>query len=163
MSMPQIQNVNIEPQAQPAAAETAPKGAVDLTAATGTTVEPAQETNTPKTGFDSDTKHISPAYIKTYMSGINKSTNYTENQNGDGYNLTSSLNDTEGLRNSFKLDFLTQANNRKSYEEANNLFATLDNNGYKYGRLFFQGSWVNTRTPIDAEGNATGLPEMLPA
>lgn len=122
------------------------------------------EKNITQTHFDSETQPISSAYAHKYLSGLNKQPTFTYDENANvNYSLTNSLNDSQKLKNSFLDDFRTQAENRKAYTESQQLFASQDNQNYTYGRLFFQGNWINTRTPIDENGNATGLPEMLPA
>ena len=65
------------------------------------------------------------------------------------------------IKNAFVLDFRRQKENSDSYKASNELFATLNNNDYKYGRQFIAGTWYNVRTPIDAEGKAIGLPEAI--
>ena len=136
---------------------------VDMTSTKGTVAEP-QVNDKPQKGFDTNNASIPTTYAQRYMSGINKTPTFQKNQNDDEFSLTNSLGNSALLTLAFKNDFKTQAENRTSFEKSNNLFATLDNQNFKYGRLFFQGSWINTRTPIDpATGEATGLPEMLPA
>ena len=136
---------------------------VDMTSTKGTVAEP-QVNNTPPKGFDTNNASIPTTYAQRYMSGINKTPTFQKNQNDDEFSLTNSLGNSALLTLAFKNDFTTQAENRTSFEKSKNLFETLDNENFKYGRLFFQGSWINTRTPIDpATGEATGLPEMLPA
>lgn len=136
---------------------------VDMTSTKGTVAEP-QVNNTPQKGFDTNNASIPTTYAQRYMSGINKTPTFQKNQNDDEFSLTNSLGNSALLTLAFKNDFTTQAENRTSFEKSKNLFETLDNENFKYGRLFFQGSWINTRTPIDpATGEATGLPEMLPA
>lgn len=136
---------------------------VDMTSKKGTVAEP-QVNNTPPKGFDTNNASIPTTYAQRYMSGINKTPTFQKNQNDDEFSLTNSLGNSALLTLAFKNDFTTQAENRTSFEKSKNLFETLDNENFKYGRLFFQGSWINTRTPIDpATGEATGLPEMLPA
>ena len=136
---------------------------VDMTSTKGTVAEPQVNNNPPK-GFDTNNASIPTTYAQRYMSGINKTPTFQKNQNDDEFSLTNSLGNSALLTLAFKNDFTTQAENRTSFEKSKNLFETLDNENFKYGRLFFQGSWINTRTPIDpATGEATGLPEMLPA
>lgn len=135
---------------------------VDMTSTKGTVAEP-QVNNKPPKGFDTNNASIPTTYAQRYMSGINKTPTFQKNQNDDEFSLTNSLGNSALLTLAFKNDFTTQAENRTSFEKSKNLFETLDNENFKYGRLFFQGSWINTRTPIDpATGEATGLPEMLP-
>ena len=136
---------------------------VDMTSTKGTVAEP-QVNNKPPKGFDTNNASIPTTYAQRYMSGINKTPTFQKNQNDDEFSLTNSLGNSALLTLAFKNDFTTQAENRTSFEKSKNLFETLDNENFKYGRLFFHGSWINTRTPIDpATGEATGLPEMLPA
>lgn len=136
---------------------------VDMTSTKGTVAEPQVNNKLPK-GFDTNNASIPTTYAQRYMSGINKTPTFQKNQNDDEFSLTNSLGNSALLTLAFKNDFTTQAENRTSFEKSKNLFETLDNENFKYGRLFFQGSWINTRTPIDpATGEATGLPEMLPA
>lgn len=136
---------------------------VDMTATQGTIAEPQVEKPEVK-GFDTNNISIPTTYAQKHLSGLNKNPLFQKNQNGDEYYLVSSLKDSSALTNAFKNDFKTQAENRTSFKKSKNLFETLDNENFKYGRLFFQGSWINTRTPIDpATGEATGLPEMLMA
>ena len=140
-----------------------PAATVDMTPTKGTVAEP-QVNNKPPKGFDTNNASIPTTYAQRYMSGINKTPTFQKNQNDDEFSLTNSLGNSALLTLAFKNDFTTQAENRTSFEKSKNLFETLDNENFKYGRLFFQGSWINTRTPIDpATGEATGLPEMLPA
>lgn len=141
--------------------QTKTKTKVDMTATQGTIAEPQVE----KKGFDSNNTSIPTIYAQNYiMPWFGKNLLFQTNQHGDGYSLTNSLSNSNLLTLSFKNDFKTQAENRTSFEKSKNLFETLDNENFKYGRLFFQGSWINTRTPIDpATGEATGLPEMLMA
>lgn len=162
-NMPQTTpTYSVEPKpvttpAQPTAAT------VDMTSTKGTVAEP-QVNDKPTKGFDTNNASIPPIYAQRYLSGINKTLTFQKNQNDDEFLFGPSLSNPESTTLSFKNDFITQAENRTSFEKSKNLFATLDNENFKYGRLFFQGSWINTRTPIDpATGEATGLPEMLPA
>lgn len=135
---------------------------VDITATQGTIAEPQVEKPEVK-GFDTNNISISTAYAK-HLSGLNKNPLFQKNQNGDEYYLVSSLKDSSALTLSFKNDFKTQAENRTSFDQARNFFATQDNDNYTYGRVFFKGSWINTRTPIDPNTKeAIGLPEMLMA
>ena len=134
---------------------------VDMTATQGTVAEPQVE----KKGFDSNNTSIPTTYAQNYiMPWFGKNPLFQENQHGDRYSLTNSLSNSNLLTLSFKNDFKTQAENRTSFDQARNFFATQDNDNYTYGRVFFKGSWINTRTPIDPNtGEAIGLPEMLPA
>ena len=121
--------------------------------------------NVPQVRFDSETQQISSTYAQKYLAKLNNQPTFTYDENANvNYSLTNSLNDPQKLKNSFLEDFRTQAANRKAYTAAQQLFASQDNqnNTYTYGRLFFKGNWINTRTPIDENGNPTGLPEMLP-
>lgn len=153
---------NVEPKSVTTPVQSTPT-TVDMTSAKGTVAEP-QVNDKPQKGFDTNNTSIPTTYAQRYMSGINKTPTFQKNQNDDEFSLTNSLGNSALLTLAFKNDFKTQAENRTSFEKSNNLFATLDNQNFKYGRLFFQGSWINTRTPIDpATGEATGLPEMLPA
>ena len=137
---------------------------VDMTATQGTTAEP-QDKKTESKGFDSNNTSIPTTYAQNYiMPWFGKNPLFQENQHGDRYSLTNSLSNSNLLTLSFKNDFKTQAENRTSFDQARNFFATQDNENYTYGRVFFKGSWINTRTPIDPNtGEAIGLPEMLPA
>ena len=162
-NMPQTTSTyNVEPKSvttpvQPTAAT------VDMTSTKGTVAEP-QVNDKPQKGFDTNNMSFPTPYAQRYMLGINKTPTFQKNQNDDEFSLTNSLGNSALLTLAFKNDFTTQAENRTSFEKSKNLFETLDNENFKYGRLFFQGSWINTRTPIDpATGEATGLPEMLPA
>ena len=134
---------------------------VDMTATQGTVAEPQVE----KKGFDSNNTSIPTTYAQNYiMPWFGKNPLFQENQHGDRYSLTNSLSNSNLLTLSFKNDFKTQAENRTSFDQARNFFATQYNDNYTYGRVFFKGSWINTRTPIDPNtGEAIGLPEMLPA
>lgn len=134
---------------------------VDMTATQGTVAKPQVEK---VKGFDSNNTSIPTTYAQNYMSWLGKNLLFQTNQNGDGYSLTNSLSNSNLLTLSFKNDFKRQAENRTSFDQARNFFATQDNENYTYGRVFFKGSWINTRTPIDPNtGEAIGLPEMLPA
>ncbi len=136
---------------------------VDMTATQGT-VDESQVNDKPQKRFDTNNMSFPAAYAQRYLSGINKTPTFQKNQNDDEFLFGPSLINPESTTLSFKNDFITQAENRTSFEKSKNLFATLDNENFKYGRLRFQGSWINTRTPIDpATGEAIGLPEMLPA
>ena len=136
---------------------------VDMIATQGTIAEPQVEKPEVK-GFDTNNISIPTTYAQKHLSGLNKNPLFQKNQNGDEYYLVSSLKDSSALTNAFKNDFKTQAENRTSFDKARNFFATQDNDNYTYGRVFFKGSWINTRTPIDPNTKeAIGLPEMLPA
>lgn len=136
---------------------------VDMTATQGTIAEPQVEKPEVK-GFDTNNISIPTTYAQKHLSGLNKNPLFQKNQNGDEYYLVSSLKDSSALTNAFKNDFKTQAENRTSFDKARNFFATQDNDNYTYGRVFFKGSWINTRTPIDPNTKeAIGLPEMLMA
>lgn len=136
---------------------------VDMTTTQGTIAEPQIEKPEVK-GFDTNNISIPTTYAQKHLSGLNKNPLFQKNQNGDEYYLVSSLKDSSALTNAFKNDFKTQAENRTSFDQARNFFATQDNDNYTYGRVFFKGSWINTRTPIDPNTKeAIGLPEMLPA
>lgn len=136
------------------------KTKVDMTATQGT-VDESQV----KKGFDSNNTSIPTPYAQNYiMPWFSKNPLFQENQHGDRYSLTNSLSNSNLLTLSFKNDFKTQAENRTSFDQARNFFATQDNDNYTYGRVFFKGSWINTRTPIDPNTKeAIGLPEMLMA
>ena len=140
--------------------QTQTKTKVDMTATQGT-VDESQV----KKGFDSNNTSIPTTYAQNYiMPWFGKNPLFQENQHGDRYSLTNSLSNSNLLTLSFKNDFKTQAENRTSFDQARNFFATQDNDNYTYGRVFFKGSWINTRTPIDPNTKeAIGLPEMLPA
>lgn len=136
---------------------------VDMTTTQGTIAEPQVEKPEVK-GFDTNNISIPTTYAQKHLSGLNKNPLFQKNQNGDEYYLVSSLKDSSALTNAFKNDFKTQAENRTSFDKARNFFATQDNDNYTYGRVFFKGSWINTRTPIDPNTKeAIGLPEMLMA
>ena len=161
-NMPQTTSTyNVEPKSvttpvQPTAAT------VDMTSTKGTVAEP-QVNDKPQKGFDTNNTSIPTTYAQRYMSGINKTPTFQKNQNDDEFSLTNSLGNSALLTLAFKNDFKRQAENRISFEQSRNLFATLDNKHFKYGRVYFNG-WINTRTPIDPNtGEAIGLPEMLPA
>ena len=136
------------------------KTKVDMTATQGT-VDESQV----KKGFDSNNTSIPIPYAQNYiMPWFGKNPLFQENQHGDRYSLTNSLSNSNLLTLSFKNDFKRQAKNRTSFYQARNFFATQDNENYTYGRVFFKGSWINIRTPINPNtGEAIGLPEMLPA
>ena len=155
---------NVEPKSVTSTVTQSTPTTVDMTTTQGTIAEPQVKKPEVK-GFDTNNRSISTAYTENYIKPLlGKTSPDIITKNGDIYSLTNSLNNSNLLTLSFKNDFKTQAENRTSFEKSNNLFATLDNQNFKYGRLFFQGSWINTRTPIDpATGEATGLPEMLPA
>lgn len=134
---------------------------VDMTATKGTVAED-QVGKTEVKGFDSNNISITTDYVQKYLLGLNKNPLFQKNQNGDEYYLVSSLKDSSALTNAFKNEFKRQAENRTSFDQARNFFATQDNDNYTYGRVFFKGSWINTRTPIDPNTKeAIGLPEML--
>lgn len=137
---------------------------VDIATAKGT-VNNTDENSPQIKGFDTEKINISSGYAQKYIMPFNKTPTYLVSKNsGDEYSLTNVINNPDMLKNSFVRDFTTQANNRNSYNSSQNLFATLDNTNYAYGRLFFQGNWINTRTPIDPEtGKATGVPELIPS
>ena len=131
---------------------------VETTQAEQTQVE---STNTER--FDTDTKNISTVYVQKFMSGINKpeDSGFRENENGDKFGFNNIMSNPNNIKNAFVLDFRRQKENSDSYKASNELFATLNNNDYKYGRQFIAGTWYNVRTPIDAEGKAIGLPEAI--
>ena len=141
--------------------QTKTKTKVDMTATQGT----VDKSQVEKKGFDSNNTSIPTIYAQNYiMPWFGKNPLFQENQHGDRYSLTNSLSNSNLLTLSFKNDFKTQAENRTSFDKARNFFATQDNDNYTYGRVFFKGSWINTRTPIDPNTKeAIGLPEMLPA
>lgn len=163
-NMPQTTSTyNVEPKSVTSTITQSTPATVDMTATQGTVAEPQVEKTEVK-GFDTNGMSIPTAYAQKHLSGLNKNPLYLKNQNEDEYSLTNSLNNSNLLTLSFKNDFKTQAENRTSFEQSRNLFATLDNQNFNYGRVFFKGSWINTRTPIDPNtGEAIGLPEMLMA
>lgn len=152
---------SIDPKSVTSTVTQSTQTTVDMTATQGTTAEPQVE----KKGFDSNNTSIPTTYAQNYIKPwLNINPLFQKNQNGDEYYLVSSLKDSSALTNAFKNDFKRQAENRTSFDQARNFFATQDNENYTYGRVFFKGSWINTRTPIDPNtGEAIGLPEMLPA
>lgn len=137
---------------------------VDMTSTKGTVAEP-QVNDKPQKGFDTNNMSFPAAYAQNYIMPLfGKTSPDIITKDGEICSFGKSLIKPELTTLSFKNDFITQAENRTSFEKSKNLFATLDNENFKYGRLRFQGSWINTRTPIDpATGEAIGLPEMLPA
>lgn len=162
-NMPQTTpKLSVEPK--PVTTPVQPTAAtVDIIATQGTIAEPQVEKPEVK-GFDTNNISIPTTYAQKHLSGLGKNPLFQKNQNGDEYYLVSSLKDSSALTNAFKNDFKTQAENRTSFDQARNFFATQDNDNYTYGRVFFKGSWINTRTPIDPNTKeAIGLPEMLMA
>lgn len=162
-NMPQTTpKLSVEPK--PVTTPVQPTAAtVDMIATQGTIAEPQVEKPEVK-GFDTNNISIPTTYAQKHLSRLNKNPLFQENQHGDRYSLTNSLSNSNLLTLSFKNDFKTQAENRTSFDQARNFFATQDNDNYTYGRVFFKGSWINTRTPIDPNTKeAIGLPEMLPA
>lgn len=162
-NMPQTTpKLSVEPK--PVTTPVQPTAAtVDMITTQGTIAEPQVEKPEVK-GFDTNNISIPTTYAQKHLSGLNKNPLFQKNQNGDEYYLVSSLKDSSALTNAFKKDFKTQAENRTSFNQARNFFATQDNDNYIYGRVFFKGSWINTRTPIDPNTKeAIGLPEMLMA
>ena len=153
-----VEHKSVTTPVQPTAAT------VDMTSTKGTVAEP-QVNDKPQKGFDTNNMSFPAAYAQNYiMPLLGKTSPDIITKDGEIYSFGHSLRKPEVTTLSFKNDFITQAENRTSFEKSKNLFETLDNENFKYGRLFFQGSWINTRTPIDpATGEATGLPEMLPA
>ena len=151
------------------ATTTATQTTVDMTGASSSTPVEAPQAGqtqvepTKTERFDTDTKNISPVYVQKYMSGINKSedTGYRENENGDKFGFNNVMSNPNSIKNAFVLDFRRQQANSNSLKASNELFATLNNNDYKYGRQFIAGTWFNVRTPIDTEGKAIGLPEAI--
>lgn len=161
-NMPQTTSTySIDPKSVTSTVTQSTQTTVDMTATQGTVAEPQVE----KKGFDSNNTSIPTTYAQNYIKPwLNINPLFQKNQNGDEYYLVSSLKDSSALTNAFKNDFKRQAENRTSFDQARNFFATQDNENYTYGRVFFKGSWINTRTPIDPNtGEAIGLPEMLPA
>ncbi len=161
-NMPQTtQTYSVEPKS--VTPTVTPTPTVDMTATQGTVAE-HQVGKTKVKGFDSNDINIPTTYAQKHLSGLNNNPLFQKNQNGDEYCLVSSLKDSFVLTNAFKKDFERQAKNKISFDQAQNFFATQDNDNYTYGRVFFKGSWINTRTPIDPNTKeAIGLPEMLPA
>ena len=135
-----------------------------MTTTQGTIAEPQIEKPEVK-GFDTNNISIPTTYAESYIRPLlGKTSSDIITKNGDIYSLTNSLSNSNLLTLSFKNDFKTQAENRTSFDKARNFFATQDNDNYTYGRVFFKGSWINTRTPIDPNTKeAIGLPEMLMA
>lgn len=154
---------SIDPKSVTSTVTPSTPATVAITDTQGTIAEPPVEKTEVK-GFDSNNTSIPIPYAQNYMSWPDKNRLFQKNQNGDEYYLVSSLKDSSALTNAFKNDFKRQAENRTSFDQARNFFATQDNENYTYGRVFFKGSWINTRTPIDPNTKeAIGLPEMLPA
>lgn len=163
-NMPQTTpKLSVEPKSVTSTVTQSTPTTVDMTTTQGTIAEPQVEKPEVK-GFDTNNISIPTTYAQKHLSGLNKNPLFQKNQNGDEYYLVSSLKDSSALTNAFKNDFKTQAENRTSFDKARNFFATQDNDNYTYGRVFFKGSWINTRTPIDPNTKeAIGLPEMLMA
>ena len=154
---------SIDPKSVTSTVTPSTPATVAITDTQGTIAEPPVEKTEVK-GFDSNNTSIPTTYAQNYMSWLGKNLLFQKNQNGDEYYLVSSLKDSSALTNAFKNDFKRQAENRTSFDQARNFFATQDNENYTYGRVFFKGSWINIRTPIDPNTKeAIGLPEMLPA
>lgn len=158
-NMPQTTpKLSVEPKSVTSTVTQSTPTTVDMTTTQGTIAKPQVES------FDTNNISIPTTYAQKHLSRLNKNPLFQKNQNGDEYYLVSSLKDSSALTNAFKNDFKTQAENRTSFDQARNFFATQDNDNYTYGRVFFKGSWINTRTPIDPNTKeAIGLPEMLMA
>lgn len=164
-NMPQTTpKLSVEPKSVTSTVTQNTPTTVDMTTTQGTIAEPQIEKPEVK-GFDTNNISIPTTYAESYIRPLlGKTSSDIITKNGDIYSLTNSLNNSNLLTLSFKNDFKTQAENRTSFEKSNNLFATQDNDNYTYGRVFFKGSWINTRTPIDPNTKeAIGLPEMLMA
>jgi len=136
---------------------------IDMTNVGSTTVETVgtpEETKTQR--FDSDTATVSSNYWmnmqQQYNIGINPA--FNSNENGEEYMYGLSLNDSDALKNSYKGQFLRDARFKDSYNESKEFFANSSQE-YTYGRLYDGQKWINVRTPIDKEGNPTGLPEKF--
>ena len=158
-NMPQTTpKLSVEPKSVTSTVTQSTPTTVDMTTTQGTIAEP-------QVSFDTNNRSISTAYAESYIRPLlGKTSSDIITKNGDIYSLTNSLSNSNLLTLSFKNDFKTQAENRTSFDKARNFFATQDNDNYTYGRVFFKGSWINTRTPIDPNTKeAIGLPEMLMA
>ena len=124
-----------------------------------------KKTNTAKTtgiNFDTDNKTISSYYAQKYLSGLKYGKNFTYDPNSDvNYSLTNSVENPVALKDAFLRSFQRQADGRKHYNDRKS-FEQSDNINYKYGTFYYLGNWIHTRTPIDENGNAIGLPEPMP-
>lgn len=113
------------------------------------------------TEFDTNNKTVSSYYVQKYLAGLKYVKNFTYDPNSDvNYSLTNSVENPVALKNAFLRSFQRQADGRKQYNDRKS-FEQADPN-YRYGTFYYLGVWVHTRTLIDENGNAIGLPEPIP-
>lgn len=155
-----IPNQNVGEVNQPVTQPVAPK-TVDVTGAeqpAATTVE-TQETTEAKKDFNIEANQMAANYAKKYIEPwFNKTTNYTLNQNGDGYFLTNVLSNPDNIKFAFTRQIRRDTNFQTSFNEARELFAGLDTQNYRYMQHPTLGKM---RVAIDAEGKDIGLPEPI--
>jgi len=100
-------------------------------------------------------------YISKFVSSIGKQTQFSLNQNGDGYNLSGVLNaGQDAISNSFKGQIMRDTGLQNKFNKAQQSFAQMDTQNYRYIHHSVLG---NMRVAIDAEGKDIGLPEPVVA
>ena len=153
-----IPNPNIGEINQPVSQPTVTN--VDMTNVDNNASQQATKTETaekPK-GYDSENTSIPTSYIQKHMSGLNKPDMFRTNDNGDSYNLTNVLSNTNGIKNAFTNQVRHDMEFQNNFNKARELFASLDTQNYKYIQDPIRGYM---RIPIDADGKYIGLPEPI--
>lgn len=156
-----IPNTNIGESTQPVSQPKAEK-TVDMTGGeqqvAATTVEP-KETTEAKKDFNIEANQMNASYAKKYIAPwFNKEKLYTFNENGDGYNLTNVLSNTNAIKEAFTGQIRRDTAFQNSFNEAKNLFEIQDTTNYRYMHHPILG---NMRVAIDSEGKDIGLPEPI--
>ncbi len=158
VSTPNVSEPAAQPQQQPTVAN------VDMTGGSTTPVEvkasPMNNKGDLGKTYDSENKTVSPKYTQTYMTFLGQRPQFITNQNGDEYNLSSSLKNQELLTLSFKNNIKRNMAAQDGLRQAQQLFENLDNTNYRY---MHHPTLGNMRVQIDAEGKDIGFPEPIDA
>ena len=162
-STPYVSTPNVS-EATPQAQQQTATVNVDMTGGNTTPVEvkasPINNKGTLGANLDSGNKTISPKYTKMYMTFLGQKPQFTTNQNGDEYNLNSSLKNQELLTLSFKNNIRRNMSDQEGFRKSQQLFENLDNTNYRYMHHPILG---NMRVQIDADGKDIGNPEPIDA
>lgn len=153
-----VQNPNIGESVQPASQPTITT--VDMTNVENNQAQQVTQTETAEKakGYDSENSTVPTSYIKNYMSGLNKPDMFKTNDNGDSYNLTNVLSNSNSIKNAFTGQIRRDTTFQNSHQEATKLFASQDQTNYRYMHHPILG---NMRIAIDANGKDIGLPEPI--
>lgn len=154
VSTPNVSETAVQPQQQPTAVNNVDMVGGAESKTTETTVD------TPKVKFDTENKPLSASYVKNHMSWFGQKIPFTANQNGDEYNLSSSLKNQELLTLSFKNNIKRNMADQEGFRKSQQLFENLDNTNYRYMHHPVLG---NMRVQIDADGKDIGFPEPIDA